>query len=284
MQLSTLIDILCATSILALPAQEELNRKSYGLAAVGRRAIPAMSPPQSRIAEGHTRSSIRSGLADTTRSSNDRFASASGQFIVPEPHLPKAADNVKNGDFTAWIWVGLCDGPHILQAGITVNAHKSPDGSESNSYGTWYEWYPANGASSTTSSQFPVVAGDSVEVLITLSSPTSGYVVWTNLRTHHVYRKDMSIPNNSPDAIVATEADWIVKDPTNSVLGGPVPFPNFGAVTFTNLVTVIRGQALGNPTSRTIEIVQTDKSTGKLQNLANATFDGSSVQVTYTGP
>ncbi|KAJ7729500.1 peptidase A4 family-domain-containing protein [Mycena maculata] len=161
----------------------------------------------------------------------------SGTFVVPTPKAPSGGGS---GSFAASAWVGIdgdtC-GTAILQTGIdfTVDVGRV-------SYDAWFEYLRPT----SPRSRPKIAAGNTIKLIATVSSATSGTVVIENVSTGVTVFKALT----SAARLCQENAEWIVEDfeEGNSL----VPFANFGTVTFSNAVaTTVSGSTVG-PTGAVI--------------------------------
>lgn len=117
-------------------------------------------------------------------------------------------------------WVGIdgdhCDKQSIEQLGIDVCG----DGS----IAPWFEWYPDD---NIYRRDFVISAGDSVRFTVDASSTNSGTGYIDNLTTGQSINHTWT---NNANTLCEKDADWIVEDFGEP----PVPYVNFGSVTFTD--------------------------------------------------
>ncbi|KAF8128718.1 peptidase G1 [Boletus edulis] len=141
------------------------------------------------------------------------FTYVTGTFNVPAPSGQSGS--------AASAWVGI-DGDTcanaILQAGVDFIV--TDNGA---SYDAWYEWYPDN---AYYFADFSMSVGDVIRVSVTATSTTSGNVQVENLSNGQSASQQLS----SAYALCGQNAEWIVEDFNEN--GTPVPFANFGTVTF----------------------------------------------------
>ncbi|KAE8847423.1 hypothetical protein PTNB73_03570 [Pyrenophora teres f. teres] len=152
--------------------------------------------------------------------SSGYFTTATGRFTVPTPkHVGSG------GDQAASAWVGIdgdtC-GSGLLQAGIDFTV--SSNGAVS--YDAWYEWYPDY---AYDFSNFPIKAGQVIQVDIIATSTTRGTVKLTNVSTGKSVSQTLTAPSGS--TLCRQNAEWIVEDFESG--GSLVALGNFGTVVFT---------------------------------------------------
>lgn len=95
--------------------------------------------------------------------------------------------------------------------------------------GAWTEWYPL--PSKYYDDPLYFNAGDNVRMTVTATSATSGNTTVTNLRTGQTVSQQYY---NTGYPLCGSTAEWIVEDYGSSDGSGPVPFADFGSVTFRN--------------------------------------------------
>jgi hypothetical protein len=170
------------------------------------------------------------------------------------------------------MWVGIDGdtyGNAILQAGVDVTVND--DGSQS--YDSWYEWYPDN-AHDFSTNQFSFTAGDIISISITSSSDSTGTAVLENLSSGQSVTQQLSAPSSS-STLGGQNAEWIVEDfESGSSL---VSFADFGTVVFSNCVASTGSESVGTDGATIIEI---EDSNGNV--LTDVSIPSSSeVQVVY---
>jgi hypothetical protein len=152
------------------------------------------------------------------------------------------------------MWVGIDGdtyGNAILQAGVDVTVNS--DGSQS--YDSWYEWYPAD-AQDFSTDQFSFSAGDVISISITSSDSSDGTAVLTNESTGQSVTQQVSAPDSSSN-LGGQNAEWIVEDFESG--GSLVPFADFGTVVFSNCVAgASDGSSSGTDGATIIEIEDTN--------------------------
>ncbi|KAG0649895.1 Aspergillopepsin-2 [Hyphodiscus hymeniophilus] len=184
------------------------------------------------------------GAVLTAPPSGTTFNAASGQFTVP------TASSAGGQAGSASIWVGIDGdtyGNAILQAGIDVSV--GADGSQS--YDSWYEWWP-NDATDFSTGQFSFTAGDIISISITSTDSSDGITVLTNESTGQTVSQAVSAPSGS-STLGGQNAEWIVEDYENG--GSLVPFANFGTVAFSSCVAgTADGQSVGTVGATVLEM------------------------------
>lgn len=131
----------------------------------------------------------------------------------------------------------------------------------------WYWWNPG---SIIIVPDFKVSAGDSINIVITLSSDTSGQVIFWNSSQNQT--ETISVTSEYP--LCGRDALWVVRE--NISNSG---YSDFGAVTFTDAVAFGPSQKVSSPGSATTIIMQ--DALGNI--LTSVTADGADMTVTY-GP
>jgi len=159
-------------------------------------------------------------VADDTFAANNSEVYA--EWIVPAvQQAPGICTSTP--DYSAQ-WVGF-DGDSVstdvLQAGTeadVVCTHREPDPS----YYAWFEWYPALGVQV---SNFPVSAGNGMQVAVwyTTASP-QGHTLLLNQTTNESALIGFTEPSGA--TYLGNSAEWIMERP---MVGGALPnLPNFG--------------------------------------------------------
>jgi hypothetical protein len=198
--------------------------------------------------EGNTTAHVQyssnwSGAVLETPSSG-YFKTATGRFTVPSPkHVGSG------GTESSSAWVGI-DGDTcasgLLQAGVDFTVTSSG----AVSYDSWYEWYPDY---AYDFSNFPISAGNVIQVDITATSTTKGTVKLTNVSTGKSVSQTLSAPSGS--TLCRTNAEWIVEDFEEN--GSLVALSNFGTVVFTNAGTTLStGGSEGISSATVIDLKQ----------------------------
>jgi hypothetical protein len=176
------------------------------------------------------------------------YKSVTGTITVPTAKAPSGGSS--STQYAASAWVGIdgytCPQP-IIQTGVDVYVRNGAI-----TYDPWYEWWPALAYSF---SGFPVSAGDSVTMTVTVSSTSAGTVTLKNNSKGKTVTHSFS---GEAVKLCQAEAEWIVED---FQLGGQyVPFANFGSVTFTGAsATAAGGQARGVSGAKIIDMKQGNK-------------------------
>lgn len=133
-----------------------------------------------------------------------------------------AVPSASGGDGTgASAWVGI-DGESCKGALIQTGINLFGDGT----YGAWYEWIPDH---ATSFSNFPISVGDQIQMSINVTSSTSGVATLENLSSGGSVTHNFK---NPPSTLCQNSAEWIVEDFKRG--GSPIPFANYGTVTFTD--------------------------------------------------
>jgi hypothetical protein len=168
-----------------------------------------------------------SGFADFN-SSTSWWSNNAMYFVYAEFEVPVAqqAFGACNGywDYGS-SWVGIDDGPDVLQAGIEYDAlcyyfFGSPVRSQF--YSPWFEWYP-NG--SYRINNLPIAPGDEIFVEVWSTSPTYGHAYLLNYSTNSSVSVDFYAPYGT--SLIGNVAEWVVERPE---VGGSL-------ATLTNYVT-----------------------------------------------
>jgi len=227
LSLSAVLNVLCATAVLAAPRDSGLARR------IARRQGKPMVPSKDGLSRPSNAthaaefSSNWSGAVLTSPPAGQTFSSAVGTFTVPNPTPPTSSGT---GTWSSSAWVGI-DGDTcqsaILQSGLDFTVTRNSRGTVTTSFDSWFEWFP-NFA--TDFSGFSVSAGNQIEVSIVATSLSAGKVTLTNLSTGKSVSQSLTAPSSSAH-LCGTNAEWIVEDfeEGNSL----VPLSNFGTVVFT---------------------------------------------------
>lgn len=264
-----------ATAILAAPRSKRgLANRAQRRAVSTHASAPAQILHEGVVTEGDNVTHVQysnnwAGAVLTAPPAGETFSAVSGQFTVPEASAPDGG----SGTYSASIWVGIDGdtyGNAILQSGVDVTVNS--DGSQS--YDSWYEWYP-DYAHDFSTDQFSFSAGDVISISITSSSNSVGTAVLENLSSGQSVTQQLSAP--SSDATLGGQnAEWIVEDFESG--GSLVSFADFGTVTFSNCVASTGSESLGTDGATIIEI---EDSNGNV--LTDVSIPSSSeVTITYT--
>jgi hypothetical protein len=109
------------------------------------------------------------------------------------------------------VWVGMDGAPgaasDVVQAGTESDA-ACYGGYTTPTYYAWYEWYPAY---TVEISNFPVTAGQDVEVEVAMSGSTTAAVYMTNATTNQYVAIAFDAPAGTK--FVGNSAEWIVERP-----------------------------------------------------------------------
>ncbi|KZV78814.1 hypothetical protein EXIGLDRAFT_783225 [Exidia glandulosa HHB12029] len=251
---------LLATGAFAIPSSaERLQKRIERRASNSNRAHRSSQPAQrqsSLTASVATSNSLLSNAEHATvyttnwaggaliGSPAGTFKSVTGRFVVPKVSMP--ANGNASETYYASAWVGIdgyaCD-TAILQTGVDFEVI----GTTVNHY-VWYEWWPE------LSSDFEgitVKAGDTIDLLVTASSTTTGAVVVKNLKNGNTVFQNLT----SSDALCESDAEWIVEDFLISKVR--VPMADFKTITFTNpIATQSNGARVGPGNATIIEMRQ----------------------------
>ncbi len=224
-------------------------------------------------------------------SSTTIVESAAGQWVVP----PANCSSQPGQTTYAGIWVGIGGaqgGDPLLQTGVNVVC---VGGQQVNQ--PFWEEVPANPNNSVNFKDFPVAIGDVMTGTVFLNS--SGYwetelddsmsglsavsivgVGWAVFETATLSSASPALVGDSQGTSTALtypgghSAEWIVED----IGASPLPFANYGAVTFTGLSTSIIGWSLTNDGAT--EIAQG----GVILSVPTLPTSNSSFDVLYVAP
>jgi len=151
-----------------------------------------------------------------------------GGFVVPRISAPTDGKT-----YHAGIWIGIDSAAQrqVLQGGVGCNVRGTA--SPTTEYYVWFEWYPGPSVRITN---FPVVPGDRIEVIVCASPLLDD-------RPHHVGAGTLTYINRTtgvttavtvmaPDGfkLFGETAEWIVEAPT--VATGQTELPNYGGLSF----------------------------------------------------
>jgi hypothetical protein len=198
-------------------------------------------------------------------SSTSVFTAVIGQWVVPTLNC----SDTPNNNSSSWVGTGGVTWPtggisgQLLQTGTEDDCVNGVQ----EDYG-WWELYPDNPQQAF--SYFPVVAGNSMEATVAYVNGqwvTDLENLSTGLSGLSVIGGASGVFNTATSVTVgpiqgettgwsysgAYSAEWIVED-TGNASGQPLPFANYGSVTFSNLRTDLSSWTL--PNSDAYEIVQ----------------------------
>jgi hypothetical protein len=133
--------------------------------------------------------------------------------VQPDPTRPTQSD-------TVGFWVGLDNGPDVLQAGTATTVHGA-----NVSYWAWFEWYPSPPVAITN---FPIKPGDDVTVLVCATQDNQGFAALLNKTTN--VATSVGIPPPTGITENGGVAEWIVE----AEVGASSLLPNFGGIEFRN--------------------------------------------------
>lgn len=196
----------------------------------------------------------RSWAGVVTDSKNVNYVT--GTIVVP------TVSGGSKDDCTSF-WVGI-DGDHcekkaIEQLGIDLCG----DGSIS----PWFEWWPDD---NIYRRDFVISAGDSVRFTVNASSLNSGTGYMDNLTTgksiSHTWRYNRN-------TLCEKDADWIVEDFGDT----PVPYVDFGSVTFTDASAETADGTAVMPSAGEIITMQADDGTV----MTSCSLNGDDVTCTW---
>jgi Peptidase A4 family len=177
--------------------------------------------------------------------------------VQANPARPNQSD-------TVGFWVGLDNGPDVLQAGSAATVRGA-----NVTYWTWFEWYPSPPVAITN---FPINPGDDVTVLVCATDDNHGFAALLNKTTN--VATSVGIP--PPPGITENggEAEWIVE----AEVGASSLLPNFGGIEFRNCTAGTKSHALNLSKAVTTSIA------GASSNLtATAVCQPSTVLVAWEG-
>ena len=269
LSVSFLSTVLFTTTILARPHSRAERRATRTFKS--QPLIPYTGPPGPNPVPDNSNvqySDNWSGAVLTAPPAGQTFNAVSGTFTVPTVSPPSGAGD---GSWASSGWVGIDGdtyGNAILQTGIDFTVTTS-DGSTSQSFQAWYEWYP-NGAYNF---DMDVSAGDVIALSVLSSSASAGTVTIENVSTGASVSTALTAPS-SDSYLAGQNAEWIVEDFEEG--GSLVPLSNFGTVVFENCVATTGSESLGLSGATVIEIEQN----GNVE--TSVTIEGSSsVQIQY---
>ncbi|EHL01442.1 hypothetical protein M7I_2532 [Glarea lozoyensis 74030] len=136
----------------------------------------------------------------------DIFTWVFGSFVVPNvTAFPYGAD----GHNLLFAWVGLDNGPQIVQAGIYFSIHKRGNGTSVTSVG-FAEWLP-DFAEKDDNQEFPFEVVDQVTVLVQVESPVTATCTLGNVRTGKQWVKTIKAPD-AGSWVRGAQVEWVVEE------------------------------------------------------------------------
>jgi hypothetical protein len=136
------------------------------------------------------------------------FTQVSGEWVVS---AVQQAVGTCSGTDASSVWVGI-DGwtgsDDVLQAG-TEGDVACTNGTSSQDYYPWFEWYPDYEYEITNFIEF---RGASISVVVTAKSATSGTAFFVNLQTGAYTSTGISPPSGT--SLKGNSAEWIVERPS----------------------------------------------------------------------
>jgi hypothetical protein len=196
----------------------------------------------------------------------DTFTWMFGAWTVPHAYPSPATSGTEYS--SAWLGLDGDGSGDVMQAGT-----------ETDSDGTcypWFEWYPNY---SIGISNFPVVPGDVVSLLLCATSTTTCYVSFGNLTSKQYTSFSFSAPDGT--TLVGNCAEAVVERP--GVNGALAELPRYGEVFFDDTVAYsAKGGSFPIGLGTPISMVADDGTTV----ISAPTFeaDTDSIKVSYTGP
>ncbi|PMD38638.1 concanavalin A-like lectin/glucanase [Hyaloscypha variabilis F] len=228
------------------------------------------------LATANATSSNWSGGVVMSPPPGETFVSVSASWVVPNPWPPLSAWNGKGWNDGSWesvAWVGI-DGwsaqHSILQAG-TKSVVTVTGGTVTHQCWAWFEWYPAF---EMVFSGFPVLAGDTVEVLVCATTPTTGYASVHNT-TANLYTSTAVDAPNAAAALQGQNAEWILEDDT--IGSSEAPFSDYGAVFFYDCLAATKDKEVNVSNATLVNMVQGTTT------VSTAVEESPSVLMTYSG-
>jgi hypothetical protein len=123
----------------------------------------------------------------------------------------------------------------------------------------WFEWYPQGSIYPGT---VPFKAGDTVTVVVSATSKTTGTAKITNVTTGKSVSQSLT---NMANPLCQQNVEWIVEKLSDTL-------PNFGTVKFTNtLATLTSGATIG---SKNADVWQIVDGSGKAHSATTLVSDG----------
>lgn len=223
-------------------------------------------------------------------SSGPLVTDAEGTFVVPSVDC----SSQPNGQVAVWVGIGGVEyqgggsSGALLQTGVSAACLSGvPE------YFGWWELYPSTPNQSQPFTSFTVTPGDTIHAAV--YQATSGAWVTrlddlsTGLTGWMITGESWGVGPTSGNSFTIQgstaqlsysggyTAEWIVEDPGNASTGNLFPFPNFGSVMFTNLLSSFSNWSLTYDETWAI-----DQSGVILSTPTSAGTDD--FTVTYTGP
>jgi hypothetical protein len=135
------------------------------------------------------------------------FSEIMAQWVISG--VQQAVGTCGGTDYSAtWVGVdGLSGSADVMQAGTEADAYCNAGYKGQQDY-AWFEWYPAN---EYQISNFPIVVGGSVFVVVQASSNHSGTATFVNLQTGAYTVAGLTAPSGT--TLRGDSAEWIVERP-----------------------------------------------------------------------
>jgi hypothetical protein len=197
------------------------------------------SHPRIRSVVSGDNSGNWSGVVVTPPAGDSISVAINGVWNVPQ------VTSLGAGQQLISVWIGVdgdTDPANLLQAGIT--AVVNPTGAPV--YSAWAEWLTETMPIPPQEiSNFPVSAGDSIEVQIWMSSPTTATVAMRNLSANGA-PVIAPVANPANAHIAGLTAEWIVERPALSATPGAVIYStlaDYSPVVFTEAIAWAQSQS-----------------------------------------
>jgi len=206
---------------------------------------------------------------------NEAFDAMTGQFTLPLVSTLDTPGRV-NGSYVVSLWIGIGGSPKgvIFQSGIDARITRLGD-QVSVEYVPWLEWFPLE-TGYISDELFSASAGDVIEVVITTSGTSQGFLTLLNLSTRKTYYVDLNEPVTSPNGpllITGNSVEWIVENLESRLAV-------FETLTFTKCVASTAQDTLTLDSAHNMAMVpHRDGRVVAQANFVNQT----SFQVTYDG-
>jgi hypothetical protein len=249
----------------------------------GRRHMPPIGLAQAlTIKAGALTSANWSGQAlanGNTAFSSSSFGQILAQWVVSGVQQPVGTCSGTDVSST-WVGIdGLTASTDVLQAGTEGDAACS-NGITTENYYPWFEWYPGYEYEITN---FPILRGTSIYVIVEAISATTANATYINLQTNQYTVVGFKAPAGV--LLRGNSAEWIIERPTlGSILG---TLADFGIIAMTREIAIEASEentwAFNYPGSPGIG--QTGYTLTMLDSagnaLANSGANGNSAQVVY---
>ncbi len=216
-------------ALYAVPPEPDVTKVPY-LHSVWRRAVSGLSNRQTQVEVKET--NISNGpnraVGGITQQANNTVGATSsnwsgtsivsagtpfkteviiGLFVVPTAHVPLGTCTGTEYYSSQWPGIDGNGSADVLQGGAEVDASCS-GGTTTPFYSAWIEWFPFNEVRVGS----PVIhPGDLLLVEVWSTSPTTGYVYFSDQSTGETAQYSLTAPSGT--TLVGNSVEWIVERP-----------------------------------------------------------------------